>query len=193
MRWMPMILMRPPARRRQNHSVTRVRLTDGARLILRDAHEDAAGLRSFFYGLSDSTRYNYFCAGVPRNEVWAERVAQLGDVSCDTSYALVAEVSDELVGVARFDLSTDTGRAEIGILLTDNWQSRGLGKAVVARLRTEASHRALSGFTATVLGDNRRAIRLLRGAFPQLRTYWSLGQYTLDMPFETEQTLSEPR
>ena len=48
----------------------------------------------------------------------------------------------------------------------------------------EAMRRGLSGFTATVLGDNRRALRLLRRAFPNMQAEWSSGQYTLDMPFE---------
>jgi RimJ/RimL family protein N-acetyltransferase len=165
-----------------------VQLADGGRVTLRPASADAARLRELFYTLSDTTRYLYFCAGVPRNAAWAERVAQLGIAQSGTSYALVAEVAGTLVGVARFDHTVAGTRAEIGILLTDAWQSRGLGGAVVARLRTEASRRALAGFTATVLADNRRATRLLRRAFPNMRAHLSLGQYTLDMPFELEST-----
>lgn len=167
-------------------SATDVWLADGARVTLRDSHADAARLRELFYTLSDTTRYLYFCAGVPRNAVWAERAAQLGVAKRGASYALVAEAAGALVGVARFDRAAEGSRAEIGILLTDAWQSRGLGRAVIARLRAEASRRAMSGFTATVLGDNRRAMRLLRRAFPNMQAHWSLGQYTIDMPFELE-------
>lgn len=163
---------------------TEARLADGARVRLRDARADAPRLREMFYTLSDATRYLYFCAGVPQNEIWAERVAQLGVARGNAEYALVAEVAGAIVGVARFDQAKTGGRAEIGILLTDAWQSRGLGRAVVAQLRAEATRRALTGFTATVLGDNRKAMRLLHRAFPTLRATWSSGQCTLDMPFE---------
>jgi RimJ/RimL family protein N-acetyltransferase len=173
----------PLALLRRDWSATEARLADGARVTLRDARADATRLRAMFYTLSDTTRYLYFCAGVPQNEAWAEKVAQLGVAGGHTSYALVAEVAGALVGVARFDRATDASRAEIGILLTDAWQSRGLGRAVVARLRDEAARRALTGFTATVLGENRRAMRLLRRAFPTMRSTWASGQYILDMPF----------
>jgi RimJ/RimL family protein N-acetyltransferase len=165
-------------------ATTAVRLPDGALVLLRDACADALRLREMFFTLSDATRYLYFCAGVPRNDVWAERVAQLGIADGWASYAMVAEAAGRLVGVARFDRARQGSRAEIGILLADAWQSRGLGREVVARLRAEAIRRALTGFTATVLGDNRRAMRLLRRAFPTMRATWSYGQYALDMPFE---------
>jgi acetyltransferase len=152
---------------------------------LRDARSDASRLRELFYTLSDTTRYLYFCVGVPRNEIWAERVAELGISQGDDSYALVAEVAGDLVGVARFDRASSDLRAEIGILLTDAWQSRGLGREVVIRLQAEAKRRAVTGFTATVLGENRRALRLLRSVYPAMSASWSFGQYTLDLPFES--------
>jgi RimJ/RimL family protein N-acetyltransferase len=163
----------------------RVQLADGAWVSLRDAQADGPRLREMFFTLSDATRYLYFCAGVPRNDLWAERVAQLGLADASRSYALVAEVAGTLVGVARFDREAHSSRAEIGILLTDAWQSRGLGREVVARLLAEATCRRLTGFTAVVLAENRRALRLLRRAFPTMRGTWSQGQYTLDMPFES--------
>jgi RimJ/RimL family protein N-acetyltransferase len=164
---------------------TAVRLPDGAMVSLRGACADAARLRELFYTLSDTTRYLYFCTGVPRNEIWAERVAQLGISDGRGSYALVAEVAGTLVGMARFDRASSDTSAEIGILLTDAWQSRGLGRAVVSRLQAEAKRRAITGFTATVLGENRRALRMLRSVYPGMTARWSFGQYTLDMPFES--------
>lgn len=161
-----------------------VRLRDGAIARLRDAEPaDLPRLRQMFFALSDDTRYLYFCAGVPQNDVWAERVAALGRADQLASYAMVVEVDGELVGVARFDCDVAGETAEIGILLTDAWQSRGLGAEVVAWLRAEAGCRALTGFTGTVLGENYRAFRLLRRAFPGLRATLSYGQYSLDMPF----------
>jgi RimJ/RimL family protein N-acetyltransferase len=164
---------------------TNVRLPDGAVVSLRDARSDASRLRKLFYTLSDTTRYLYFCIGVPRNEIWAERVVELGISQGGDSYALVAEVAGDLVGVARFDRASSDLRAEIGILLTDAWQSRGLGREVVIRLQDEAKRRAVTGFTATVLGENRRALRLLRSVYPAMSASWSFGQYTLDLPFES--------
>ena len=161
-----------------------VRLRDGATASLRNARAtDLPRLREMFFTLSDTTRYLYFCAGVPQNDLFAERVAALGRADQLASYAMVVEVHGAIVGVARFDRDAQGESAEIGILLADDWQSRGLGGEVVARLRAEAGRRALSGFTGTVLGENHRAFRLLRRAFPAMRASLSHGQYTLVMPF----------
>lgn len=164
-----------------------VRLRDGAAVRLRDATPaDLLRLREMFFALSDTTRYLYFCVGVPENDAWAERVAALGRADGRSSYAMVVEAEGAVVGVARFDRDASGRSAEIGILLADTWQSRGLGAAVVARLREEAKCRALSGFTGTVLGENRRAFRLLRRTFPDMRAEWSYGQYVLAMPFSSQ-------
>jgi hypothetical protein len=56
---------------------------------------------------------------------------------------------------------------------------------VVSRLQAEAKRRTVDGFTATVLGENRRALRMLRSVYPGMIASWSFGQFTLDMPFET--------
>lgn len=172
---------------------TEVRLTDGARVYLRDACADAARLREMFFTLSDTTRFLYFCAGVPSNDIWAERVARLSIADGYTSYAMVAEAGGKLVGVARFDRDKQGARAEIGILVTDAWQSRGLGRQMLARLHAEATRRALTGFTALVLGENRRAMRLLRGAFPTMQASFSYGQFTIDMPFAPESVPARAR
>jgi len=172
---------------------TEVRLTDGATVYLRDACADAPRLREMFFTLSDTTRFFYFCAGVPRNDIWAERVARLSIADGYTSYAMVAEAGGKLVGVARFDRDKQGSRAEIGILVTDAWQSRGLGRQMLARLHAEATGRALTGFTALVLGENRRAMRLLRGAFPTMQASFSYGQFTIDMPFAPESVPARER
>jgi acetyltransferase len=163
-----------------------VRLRDGGTIRLRDAEaDDFPRLREMFFALSDTSRYLYFCAGVPRNDVWAERVAALARSDERASYAMVVEAEGIVVGVARFDLAAAGDSAEIGILLADAWQSRGVGARVVAWLREEAGCRALSSFTGTVLGENYRAFRLLRRAFPGLRATLSSGQYSIVMPLTT--------
>lgn len=170
-------------RLRHRWTATDVQLGDGAPVRLRDAFEDGSALREMFYTLSDASRYMYFCAGVPQNTIWAERVAQLGCADGRDSYAMVAEAGDRVIGVARFDRDASGQRAEIGILLADAWQSRGLGGLTLARLRAEAARRGVTGFTATTLGDNRRMIKLLMRAFPYAKATWSHGQGDFDLPF----------
>lgn len=165
-------------------SESRIRLRDGAIVGLRTATgDDEAHLREMFFTLSDQTRYLYFCTGVPANDTWAGRVASLGVARDAASYAMVAEAGETVIGVARFDRDAREPYAEIGILLTDAWQSRGLGREVVTQLRCVAQTRGIASFTATVLGENRRALRMLRRAFPDMHGTFAGGQYELALPF----------
>ena len=164
---------------------TEVVLADGAVVRMRDAQcEDGEALRRMYLGLTDRTRYLYFCAGVPANEVWAERFAALGRVDGGISYALVATVNDSVIGLARFDRGADGQSAEIGLLLADEWQSRGLGRFVLNRLTDEARRRAIGVFTGHALWENRRILRLVRSAFPHMSLECSQGDCELIMYFD---------
>jgi acetyltransferase len=151
-----------------------VRLDDGAHVRLREARSDDGGaLRRMFLRLSDRSRFLYFCAGVPANDVWADRFVALGRSDGRSAYALVVEPEDapsgnrEIFGLACYVRKTSGPAADIGILLADAWQSRGLGRFVLDRLGLEARRRAVAVFTGTVLWENRRMLRLVRGLFPQ--------------------------
>ncbi len=164
---------------------TAVVLADGASVLVRDAQcDDWEALRRMYLGLTDRTRYLYFCAGVPANETWAERFATLGQADGQVSYALVATVDDVVVGLARFDRDADGHSAEIGLLLADEWQSRGLGRIVLNQLTDEARRRAIGVFTGHALWENRRILRLVRSVFPHLNLECSQGDCELTMCFD---------
>jgi RimJ/RimL family protein N-acetyltransferase len=160
-------------------------LADGASVRVRDAQrDDHELLRRMYLGLTDRTRYLYFCAGVPANEAWAERFAALGEADGQVSYSLVVTVDDAVVGLARFDRGADGQTAEIGLLLADEWQSRGLGRVVLNRLTAEARRRAIAVFTGHALWENRRVLRLVRSAFPHMSLNCSQGECELVMYFD---------
>jgi len=155
-------------------------LADGAEVWLRDATPaDADGLRRMFFQLGDTTRYRYFFVGAPSTPDWAERVVALGVADGERSYALVAEIGESLVGVARFDRTSDGASAEIGVLFVDAWQSRGLGRHALLRLQLVAQQWGIAAFTGMMLGENDRALRLARRAFPAVRVHWEQGAYDL--------------
>ena len=168
-----------------------VRLADGAMARLREARcNDDGPLRHMFLGLSDRTRYLYFCAGVPASESWAGRFAALGHADWQTSYAFVAEAGqvnhgdDAVIGLARLVRNRDGQAAEIGILLADAWQSRGLGRFVLERLSVEARRLAVAALTGNVLWENQRMMRLARRVFPHLELTCSQGVCELRMALD---------
>jgi acetyltransferase len=170
-----------------------VRLDDGARVRLREARDDDGGaLRRMFLRLSDRSRFLYFCAGVPANDTWADRFVALGRSDGRTAYALVAEPGDapdgsqEIIGLACYVRKAAGPAADIGILLADAWQSRGLGRFVLDRLGCEARRRAVPVFAGTVLWENRRMLRLVRRLFPQAQLNCVQGLCDLTITFDMD-------
>lgn len=176
---------------RERSDASVVKLRDGANVVLRGAlPDDMERLRRMFFQLSEETRYFYFFSGVPPTEHWATRFATLGIADGIASYVLVAQASEEVIGLARYDRAPNGHTAEVGILLADTWQSRGLGQQMLRRLAEEARQRGITGFTGRVLGENRRALALGRRAFAGLRVTWASGEFELITCFVSEP--SEP-
>ena len=55
----------------------------------------------------------------------------------------------------------DPSRAEVALTVTDDWQHRGLGKLLLARLADRAREVGISRFTALVALDNENMQKLL--------------------------------
>lgn len=162
-----------------------VRLPDGAEVRLRLAQpEDEASLIAMFFQLGDDTRYHYFFTGVPATETWAKRFTALGVSDGQNSYVLLAQVEADIVGLARFDRARDNAlAAEVGILLVDVWQSRGLGRHMLIRLSEEARRLGITTFTGRILGENRRALALARNVFISPHVAW-VGEYEVTASLE---------
>lgn len=70
----------------------------------------------------------------------------------------------EPVGVARYVRSTsEPDAAEAAIAVVDDWQGRGVGRALLNRLATRARQEGVSRFTALVQADNQAALELIGG------------------------------
>ena len=65
-------------------------------------------------------------------------------------------------GIARYIRDPDDpGAAEIAVTIADDWQGRGLGTELLARLSDRARQAGIGRFTATVAADNAAMTRLL--------------------------------
>ena len=53
-----------------------------------------------------------------------------------------------------------TREAEVAVLISDQWQGRGLGKELLARLLVVGADEKLSRLTADILPDNRGVMRI---------------------------------
>jgi nucleotide-binding universal stress UspA family protein/RimJ/RimL family protein N-acetyltransferase len=140
-----------------------ITLRDGARATLRPiAPEDKPLLAAAFERLSEESRHRRFFA--TKNELSRAELAYLVDVDHKDHEAIIAidPSRGEMLGVARYIRAQDDPQiAEVAVTVADDWQRRGLGRALLHRLTYRARREGVRRFSALVQGDNPRALRLL--------------------------------
>jgi nucleotide-binding universal stress UspA family protein/GNAT superfamily N-acetyltransferase len=142
-----------------------ITLRDGARATLRPiASEDKPLLAASFARLSEESRYRRFLTA--KSELSAADLAYFVDVDHHDHEAIIAvdPVSGEGQGVARYVRSTqDPEVAEVAVTVADDWQGRGLGRALLDRLTYRARREGVRRFSALVQSDNAASLGLLEG------------------------------
>lgn len=144
--------------------VTRHVLADGSRVSIRPiAPSDKQELQDGLHRLSDATIQRRFL--VPKVRFTRAELAYLTEVDGHDHAALVAESErwpGMIVAVARYvRLNGDPDTAEAAIVVGDEMQGLGLGRLLADRLADVAIDNGVRNFTATMLGENRAAHRLM--------------------------------
>ena len=135
-----------------NHGRLRIR-------PLRRSEDDA--LREFYGRLTPRTRYLRFLSPMPALPDSVLRA--LSDVDSAGRFALVAEddgANGDFVGLASFG-AIDGERAEVALVVRDDWQRRHLGTELAERVLQAAECRGYHRFVAHVSMDNVGIRRLL--------------------------------
>ncbi len=142
-----------------------VLLRDGTTVLLRAIEpDDDERLVAGFRRLSAESRYHRFFSATP--ELSPAMVAYLTQVDHHDHEAIGAVDPDSGDGlaIARYIRSADDqASAEVAVTVADEWQGRGLGKAVLEELADRARGAHIRRFTALVQADNPASIRLLEG------------------------------
>jgi len=150
----------PPAPRLSGE---RIRLPDGAEIVIRPVEaDDAPLLRLTLEHLSALSRYRRFRE--PVDHFTPSELDELTHADHRTREALVAldPGAGEGIGIAGYVRDAhDPKGAEVTYLVTDAWQSRGVGTALLERLAARARAVGLERFTATTLVGSEDARRLL--------------------------------
>ncbi len=128
--------------------------------------------------LSPDTRYRRFHAPVHRLPMTFVR--RLVVVDHDLREAVVAEIGDEVVGVARYDRpATAPATAELAVVVEDAWQGVGVGRQLLAELLRLATERGVRTLTATVQADNDRMLGMLRRLLPSAGLVFDDGVFAV--------------
>jgi len=147
-----------------------VALREGSRVLIRPVHStDAALVADGFARLSPRSRQLRFLTA--KKQLSGAELRYLTDVDHHDHEALVAvnPADGRGVGIARYIRHAgDPHAAEIAVTIVDDWQGRGLGTELVARLSDRARSEGIRRFTALVAEDNVAVARMLRSTSARL-------------------------
>jgi RimJ/RimL family protein N-acetyltransferase len=139
-------------------------LRDGSRVLVRPIRStDARLLAEGFARLSDRSRRMRFLG--QKEELSPSELRYYTQVDHHDHEALAAldPADGRGVGVVRYVRDADDPRAaEIALTIADDWQGRGLGTELLARLSYRARQEGICRFTAVVASDNVPMGMLLR-------------------------------
>src|SRR5215475_3015372 len=147
--------------------------------IRRAASTDQPALRDFLTGLSVRTRYLRFFAGaLPASPAMLRALAGARD-GVD---ALVATRNGAIIGHA---MAADTtgpdggAMAEIGVVVADAWQGRGVGSGLLRALAGRARARGATTLAMDVLAENQRVLAMIAARWPAARHDRSAASVTV--------------
>jgi len=161
-----------------------VRLRDGSAVLIRPVRKtDAPLLADGFARLSERSRWTRFLGR--KSTLTDADLRFYTDVDHHDHEALGAldHVRGGGVGVARYVRDRDCpDAAEIAVTIVDDWQGRGLGTELVARLSDRARQEGIRRFTAVVAEGNTAAAGLLRSSGASLIHRGSgVAEYELEL------------
>ena len=152
----------------------------GQEVELRLIKKGEAGLLvDLFHHLSPESkrlRFHLYATRLPEELIWGE-AEHLSDLDPRRQVAVVGTViepdgEEHAVGVARFALTkAEDVEAEVAIVVRDDFQRKGLGKHMLGILADRAREMGVSYFTAWVMTDNVRLMKLIKGL--ELKDYES--------------------
>ena len=134
---------------------------------------DLALEQEFVDGLSASTGYQRLMSA---RHPSLEELRRFTDIDHERELALIAitpvDSGERQIGVARYvkeeSFSSD---AEFAIVLSDDWQGRGLGTRLLASLLVAAKSHGVRRLVGTTMSENRGMLELARKLGFRLSTY----------------------
>ena len=163
-------------------------LADRTKVLIRPiVPEDEPLLHEAVAAMSERTVYFRFFSPLKRMpDAMAHRLAV---VDYDARFAIVASTNrpsakERILGVARYDRVAGTDVAEVAVAVVDEFQRRGLGRALLTILAKVARDHGIKTFSLIVLPENQQMLGLLRkmGWIHQAKLSGGVYEITFDLP-----------
>lgn len=165
-----------------------IRLRDGSEVLLRPTTtRDAPLLQSLFYELDPESVYTRFFRNL--SSLTRQAAEHLCSVSYTDEMAFAAVIGDEesgerIIATSSYYLDSDTGLADVGYMVSPDYQGKGLGSALHARTVEYAKAHGVRGFTADVLESNPAMLHVFTRGPGFVNTHLSQGVYEIELLFE---------
>jgi acetyltransferase len=155
-------LPRPATRPYPSQYVFDCKMKDGTPVTIRPIRpEDEPLMVKFHATLSERSVYlRYFCSLSLSTRVEHERLVRICFGAYDRDIALVADYNDpktgehQILGVGRLSGLPNRSEAEAAILVSDQWQGRGLGTELLAKIVQVAREEKFPRVSGEILRDN---------------------------------------
>jgi ribosomal protein S18 acetylase RimI-like enzyme len=162
-RWPAAAKRRPKCDR--DYDGMHTRYIDGLRIrTLRDGDTDTVG--ALFARLGPNSREQRFCGAKPR--LTDAELTALARVDGD-HHVLVGYLDGDPQPAGMARLTRVGAAAEVAFEVADAYQGRGIGSILARELAADARASGIRELVATICGDNRRSVSLLKSVAKSLR------------------------
>jgi len=161
----------------------------GLKLLLRPVRiSDEPLLKDFFYSLSDRSIYRRFIS--TRKDMHHERLQEFVIIDYTREMVILAVIEqlqkDRVVGIAQYGKQEYAHTAEVAVVISDDFQNKGVGTELLSYVTYLAKKEGLLGFTAEVLVENRPMLHLFEKMGFIIEKRSGAGVYELKMQFRGE-------
>jgi acetyltransferase len=158
----------------------------GADIFIRPIRpEDAPLLVDLFETLSPRSVYLRFFT--PMKHLPHSMLARFTQIDYDRHIALVAfaesESNEKMLGVARAIIGRNPREAEFAVVVSDAWQGKGIGAALLQSCLSIARERGIQRVIGTVLAENTQMLALGRKLGFKIKKEQSISEYELSIDF----------
>ena len=116
-----------------------------------------------------------------------ERLQEFVVIDYTREMVILAVIGEEgkqtVIGVGQYGIDEQTHTAEVGLVVRDDYQNRGVGSTLLEYLTYLAKRAGLHGFSAEVLVENQPMLHLFEKGGFTIEKHREAGVYDLKMLF----------
>lgn len=146
------------------HLICHYQLKDGTDITIRPIRpEDACDEQAFIGCLLPNTQYQRYMGYI--HELTPDMLIGITQIDYDRDMALIAVCrnnnQEEIIGLAQYFLYPNCETCELGLVIADNWQGKGIGTKLLNSILAIAKDKGIKTITGIVLANNETMLNLL--------------------------------